>query len=96
VGANVTRNIQVRTFIDRNGVSWQVWRVTPSVRLDGSSPPGAYLPEEAASGWLAFETPAGERRRFYAPPDDWEDLTDAELGVLCHHAVRVTLRTESP
>ena len=78
--------MDVRGFVDAQGVRWQVWEVRPTLSLDGTSAPGAHLKEEMAGGWLAFQSAAG-RRRFYPLPDHWESLSDAELAILLHHAV---------
>jgi hypothetical protein len=77
-----------RTFRDHDGVQWEVWSVTPTLRVDGSSAPGTLLSEETASGWLAFQGPR-EKRRFYQVPQDWEQFTDQQLCVLLKHSVIV-------
>jgi hypothetical protein len=76
-----------REFTDAAGVLWAVWDVQPSISTDGVSAPGILLGEDAAQGWLAFQSPT-ERRRFYMPPANWETFTDAQLAKLLHHAVR--------
>jgi hypothetical protein len=78
-----------RIFTDASGVEWEVWDVRPSLSVDGVSAAGTLLSEEAAGGWLAFQC-AQEKRRFYAPPDGWEEFTDAQLAKLCFHAVVAT------
>jgi hypothetical protein len=78
-----------RIFTDASGVEWEVWDVHPSLSVDGVSAAGTLLSEEAAGGWLAFKC-AQEKRRFYSPPEGWEELTDAQLAKLCHHAVVAT------
>lgn len=78
----------MRMFRDRAGTEWTVWLVRPSVSVDGLSPPGSLLSEDAARGWLAFESAEG-RRRFYQHPPDWMELTDAQLAFLLEHAVPV-------
>ena len=77
-----------RSFVDASGIGWEVWDVRPSVSVDGVSAPGSLLSEDAAEGWLAFRAPH-ERRRFYRPPEGWEDFTDEQLAILLHHAVPV-------
>ena len=74
-----------RTFSDPDGVQWEVWSVTPTLRVDGSSAPGTLLSEETANGWLTFQCPH-EKRRFYQVPGDWEQFTDEQLCVLLKHA----------
>jgi hypothetical protein len=78
----------MRTFNDAAGTEWTVWMVRPSVSVDGTSPPGSLLSEDAADGWLAFESKQG-RRRFYQCPPDWLQLTDQQLAILCAHAAPV-------
>jgi len=80
--------MDVRSFVDAQGVRWQVWEVRPTLSVDGASAPGAHLKEEMADGWLAFQAPVG-RRRFYPLPDGWESFDDAQLCILCKHAVPV-------
>jgi hypothetical protein len=76
-------------FSDAAGRLWEVWDVRPSISVDGTSPPGRLLGEDAEQGWLAFQS-GSERRRFYRPPDDWEHFNDAQLSLLLHHAVPQT------
>ena len=77
-----------REFTDGDGQHWEVWEVRPSISTDGVSAPGILLGEDASRGWLAFQCPR-ERRRFYMPPEDWESFTEAQLSILCRHAVPV-------
>lgn len=78
-----------RVFTDPDGLRWEVWEVRPSISTDGVSAPGSLLGEDAVQGWLAFQCPS-QRRRFYMPPQDWESFTEAQLCILCRHAVPVT------
>jgi hypothetical protein len=78
----------MRTFRDIDGTAWTVWPVFPSVSIDGTSAPGSLLSDDAAGGWLTFESPQG-KRRFYQPPPELDELTHAELALLCRHAVAV-------
>ena len=75
-----------RSFTDASGIRWEVWDVHPSLSVDGVSAAGSLLSEEAAGGWLAFQS-ATEKRRFYAPPEGWDEFTDEQLARLCYHAV---------
>lgn len=86
----------MRSFTDRNGVLWQVWRVNPTLRVEGVAPSGFYLSEDAQRGWLCFESRTGERRRLYQTLDNWEALTDAELERLCYHATKPPSRPQLP
>ncbi|HEX8390951.1 MAG TPA: hypothetical protein VF665_01235 [Longimicrobium sp.] len=78
----------MREFSDARGVQWQVWDVQPTLRVAGGEQPGSLLHEDAAEGWLTFQS-ASERRRFYQRPPDWESLSDEQLARLCNHAVPV-------
>lgn len=80
--------MDLRSFVDADGVRWEVWEVRPTLSIDGVAAPGAHLKEEMAAGWLAFQT-TGRRRRFYPLPPDWESFSDTQLGILCKHAVGV-------
>ncbi|MFL5633649.1 MAG: hypothetical protein ACJ78J_06035, partial [Gemmatimonadaceae bacterium] len=46
------------------------------------------LSEGYGAGWLTFES-LEEKRRLVPIPSHWEDLTQAELRVLCEKAKRV-------
>lgn len=78
-----------RIYTDSAGIRWEVWDVRPSVSLDGVSPPGSLLSEEAAEGWLTFQA-SHQRRRFYMVPEGWDQFTDSEMELLCKHAVPVS------
>ncbi len=70
----------LREVRDAAGVLWSVFDVFP---LERQLPPGRPAPTrlapEMASGWLAFQSEAGERRRVVPTPAGWEHLSDAEL-----------------
>lgn len=51
----------------------------------------APLPPELRGGWLAFES-GKERRRYTPPPDDWEQMSDADLAELLDRAAVSTVR----
>jgi len=75
----------VRNFLDREGVEWQVWQVTPSDTTGSRA--GTFL-EDYRDGWLAFESLDGARRkRLPHCPDDWSRFPDAELVLLLERAV---------
>jgi hypothetical protein len=79
----------VREFCDAAGAAWKVFRATPHTS------PGKrekVLPEEFRSGWLVFECEE-ERRRLAPIPEDWEELTEAELAQLCMQAAVVPVRS---
>jgi hypothetical protein len=77
-----------REFRDEHGVRWEVWDTYPTLKIFGDAAAGVHLHEDAAGGWLTFQS-ARERRRFYQVPDGWESLPDDELRRLCRHAVHV-------
>ena len=52
-----------RVSSDAAGRRCHVWEVYPSISVDGTSPPGSLLNEDAAHGWLAFQS-GNLRRRF--------------------------------
>jgi len=74
-----------REFTDPQGGRWEVWDVYPTVPISGRA---HTLSEDAAEGWLAFQS-AREKRRFYRPPPGWAEMTDEQLVFLCRHAVPV-------
>ena len=75
----------VRNFVDRDGVEWQAWQVTPS---DAAGSRALSFLEDYRDGWLAFESLDGARRkRLPHCPDDWARLPDAELERLLDRAV---------
>jgi len=77
----------MREFRDATGKRWQVWDVFPTVSISGAGS-AAHLNEDAAEGWLAFQS-GNEKRRFFRPPGDWETFTDEQLAILCKHATAV-------
>jgi hypothetical protein len=91
-----------RVFTDSAGRTWDVWTVTPSRAERRLNPDPEWegserrrtteyrilLGGEWVSGWLAFET-AGEKRRLAPYPENWAELTAAELEALCARAIRV-------
>src|SRR5215212_7124239 len=74
----------LRSFDDRNGEGWQVWRVTPaSSVLERSS----WMEGEFRQGWLCFESlSTGERRRLAPVPENWETLPTERLELMCRVA----------
>ena len=78
-----------RTFTDRAGTEWMIWRVVPGEHTGSSR--AAALPEELAGGWLCFES-ASEKRRMYPVPPQWEALPPDKLEILCRAGVPVSHR----
>ena len=74
----------MREFKEPSGKRWTVWNVFPTVAVSGQDA-AALLNEDAAEGWLAFQS-GREKRRFFRPPSDWESFTDEQLAFLCQHA----------
>jgi hypothetical protein len=68
----------LRTFVDSDGQTWQVWNVQPSA--DGRA-----LPPDFRVGWLCFERLDGNDRCRLAGtnvPSNWMDLPDERLDLL--------------
>src|SRR5881394_3704998 len=65
-----------RTFVDRIGMTWEVWDVRPSspVLLVASEREEQALPE----GWLCFQS-GSTRKRLFPIPDGWESMAEDEL-----------------
>ena len=79
----------VREFVDAEGVRWKVWPVVPET-LQPKTAAEDYLGEYEA-GWLCFES-ASQRRRLPEYPEDWEQLSDAELRAFLRVAAVVPKR----
>ena len=79
----------VRDFVDANGVAWKVWPVTPET-LHPKTASEDYLGDYEA-GWLCFES-VSERRRLAGFPEDWDQLSEAELCSLLDTAAVVPER----
>jgi hypothetical protein len=72
----------VRTFTDRGGNKWNVWRVQPTSSTAG-------LQERFQNGWLCFERADGGGRArlpLEEVPPAWEELPDDRLELLCRVA----------
>ena len=81
--------MQIRKFTDGRGIEWRVWRAAldPAPR-----DAGAYFPpDRCPGGAICFESPL-ERRYVLEFPEHWEQLSDAELEILCSHAQVVPIR----
>lgn len=69
----------LRTFQDRDGNEWQVWRVRPAVRED--SP----VHSRYRDGWLCFQRADGARRcriPLDEVPPGWDALPDDRLDLM--------------
>jgi hypothetical protein len=87
----------VRDFTDTAGREWRAWDVAPD-ELNPRTKDEDYLAQLYHTGWIVFETRAGDdKRRLYPIPRNWAELPDAELAVLLEKAEKVPqrkLRTE--
>ena len=77
----------MREIRDARGVVWQAWAVRPSWsategRADGTNERRPRLAPHLTTGWLAFLSAAGERRRIVPVPSDWDVLDDDGLARL--------------
>ena len=76
-----------RKFTDDTGVDWQV-REVANAKIPERL--GQLLgPERRRSGWLAFSSSTGERRRLSPYPPDWETVSDFEIARWCAKAEKV-------
>jgi len=75
-----------REFTDGRSRKWRVWDVRPD-DLNPRTKDEDYLAQLYHTGWLVFETEAGDdKRRFYPIPKGWHELPDAEIEVLLEKA----------
>jgi hypothetical protein len=75
-----------REFKDGRGREWRVWDVKPD-DLNPRTQDEDYLAQLYYTGWMVFETKAGDdKRRLYPIPKGWQELPDAELEVLLQKA----------
>jgi hypothetical protein len=73
----------LREFVDKRGVEWKVWDITPESMHPVTV--REFFLGEYQEGWLAFEC-ADERRRLAHWPKNWAELSDETLGELCDRA----------
>ena len=84
----------LREFVDRNGVKWKVWDVTPAQVHPRSKDERLFIGYEL--GWLTFEAEGGELRRRLCPcPRRWDESPPEELERLCAEAEPVAPRRKS-
>ena len=84
----------VRAVLDASGVEWQVWEVRPSwagrwTPVEGMAAvdtPRPSLSPQLEGGWLAFQSPQGERRRIVPIQAGWETLDERGLRALLGRA----------
>lgn len=82
-----------REFTDALRRVWGVWAVYPTEEVSGAM--GASLSEQASNGWLAFQSGA-EKRRYYGPPPDWEEMSEDQLAELWSKAAPVKAQNPPP
>jgi len=78
----------LREFVDKNGVSWQVWDVYPVPARKAPNPARDLVPypsRDLSEGWLCFQCD-NEKRRLAPIPPNWEMLGRDELEELCLRA----------
>ena len=81
--------MRIRKFTDGRGIEWRVWRAAPDPAPRNA---GEYFPpDRCPGGAICFESPF-ERRYVLEFPEHWEQLSDAELELLCSHAQVVPIR----
>ena len=73
-----------RAVADAAGVTWRVREVKPQP-LSAAQRRVLARPEYE-HGWLLFENPRGEKRRFAPYPEDWRSRPDAEVQGWCASA----------
>lgn len=93
-----------RAFRDSSSVEWEVWEVRPTLLdrpvFDRRAEPrdGAPRTEEwllpkagMSQGWLLFES-STEKRRLVPIPEDWSEMSEEQLELLCGQATPVRAR----
>jgi hypothetical protein len=82
----------LRTYTDRNGSEWRVWRVVPD------SVSFSTLGESYRDGWLCFERADGSDRKRLSMgqvPEDWDSFDEHRLDALCQ-AAEPAMRRSTP
>jgi hypothetical protein len=80
-------SVRSRVFRDDADLEWEVREITNAMM-----PPSlAKLlgDDRRRSGWLAFTSVAGDRRRLSPYPPDWATVSDFEIARWCAKAQRV-------
>jgi hypothetical protein len=78
----------LRTFTTRDGVTWNVWNVVPTLSHNARK---LRLSNVMTEGWLCFEG-GGSKRRIVPVPADWENWTDEQLEAALQEAPPVQPR----
>jgi hypothetical protein len=77
----------MRKFSDDAGIEWEVREVA-----NATMPPSLVKllgDERRRSGWLAFVSATGERRRLSPYPPDWKTVSDFEIAHWCARAATI-------
>lgn len=78
--------MSARDFKDAHGREWRVWDVRPDDLVPRTTDED-YLAQLYYTGWMVFESKAGEdKRRLYPIPQGWQELPDTELEALLKQA----------
>ena len=78
----------LRTFTTRDGVTWNVWNVVPTLSHNARK---LTLGTGMTEGWLCFEG-GGTKRRIVPVPADWEEWSDDQLEAALGDAQAVKTR----
>jgi hypothetical protein len=79
----------VREFFDESGRRWRAWSVTPA-DIHPATKIEEYLDDIYHTGWLVFETVAGdEKRRLSRYQQQWAGASDTELRAMLARAESV-------
>jgi len=80
----------LRTFTCRDGVTWNVWNVVPTL---STATRRLTLGTGMAEGWLCFEG-GGLKRRIVPVPADWEAWEQDQFQVALDGAESVQRKTD--
>jgi hypothetical protein len=80
----------LRTFTTRDGVTWNVWNVVPTLAHNTRK---LTLGTGMSDGWLCFEG-GGIKRRIIPIPNDWESWSDDQLESALDEALAVQARLQ--
>jgi hypothetical protein len=78
----------LRTFTTRDGVTWNVWNVVPTLSHNARK---LTLSTGMIEGWLCFEG-GGLKRRIIPVPADWESWSEEQLEAALSDAQAVQVR----
>jgi hypothetical protein len=81
----------LRNFTSRDGASWNVWNVIPTLTHHQRK---VSLSSAMTEGWLCFES-EGVKRRIVPAPAGWEEWSDEEMESALARAQQVERREPS-